>query len=394
MTVKQRMAFGKWHEDKINSGELFDFEKEMIDYCRSDVDILKQACLTFRKMLMKITGNFDLELDEEGQMNETLTEGLDPFNDTTIAGVCTKVFRTKFLEETWKVKLRQGDQLTDWIEASKLNGNLRVFQDGEWQSGKQLQERDYVIEESRFVMSKIAQIPSNGYNCVDQYSKISIQWMEWLMEKKRRQGEHCHIRHALNGGEVQLKGTKYRLDGYEAPSEAHPGGTAYEFLGCLWLGCPQCYPNRSLQMPRTRQSVNQLYEQTAKKRRFIGSLGMRYVAIWEHQFTKLLRVNSEASTFVENLDIQGRLDPRDAFFRGRTNAIKLKHSVAQGEKIHYVHVDFTSLYPFVNKYTKYPVGHPRIITNDFKDMTENFGIAKVKVLAPRHLFHPVLPQRM
>ncbi|XP_071138386.1 uncharacterized protein [Mytilus edulis] len=50
-----------------------------------------------------------------------------------------------------------------------------------------------------------------------------------------------------------------------------------------------------------------------------------------------------------------------------------------------------NLYPSVNKYGKYPVGHPVIITSDFEDISNYFGVAKVKVLPNRHLFHPVLP---
>lgn len=52
---------------------------------------------------------------------------------------------------------------------------------------------------------------------------------------------------------------------------------------------------------------------------------------------------------------------------------------------------FHSLYPYVNKYEKYPVGHPVIITNNFKDIHQYFGIAKVLVKPPKGLFHPVLP---
>ena len=52
---------------------------------------------------------------------------------------------------------------------------------------------------------------------------------------------------------------------------------------------------------------------------------------------------------------------------------------------------FCSLYPSVNKYAKYVCGHPDIITSNFKDLSHYFGLAKVKVLPPRNLFHPVLP---
>lgn len=49
------------------------------------------------------------------------------------------------------------------------------------------------------------------------------------------------------------------------------------------------------------------------------------------------------------------------------------------------------MYPSVNKYARYPVGHPVIITSNFADLSNYFGLAKVKVLPPRRLFHPVLP---
>lgn len=49
------------------------------------------------------------------------------------------------------------------------------------------------------------------------------------------------------------------------------------------------------------------------------------------------------------------------------------------------------MYPSVNKYAKYPVGHPVIVTSDFKDLSNYFGVAKVRILPNKRLFHPVLP---
>ncbi len=37
------------------------------------------------------------------------------------------------------------------------------------------------------------------------------------------------------------------------------------------------------------------------------------------------------------------------------------------------------------------VGHPEIITENFQDVSEHFGLVKCTVLPPRGLFHPVLP---
>ena len=63
-----------------------------------------------------------------------------------------------------------------------------------------------------------------------------------------------------------------------------------------------------------------------------------------------------------------------------------------GEEIQYV--DVTSLYPTVNKYDENPIGHPTIITHpEDQDISHYFGLPKVDVLAPRQLYHPVLPHR-
>jgi len=90
-----------------------------------------------------------------------------------------------------------------------------------------------------------------------------------------------------------------------------------------------------------------------------------------------------------------------AFFGRRTNATKLYHKIKRNskgkptEKISYV--DVCSLYPYVNKYGKYPVGHPKIITENFKTITKGKkpyeGLVHCTVVPPKRLLHPVLPYR-
>ena len=49
----------------------------------------------------------------------------------------------------------------------------------------------------------------------------------------------------------------------------------------------------------------------------------------------------------------------------------------------------------MNKTCKYPVGHPTMLTGNMitKSVDQYFGIAMVKVLAPKRLYHPVLPYK-
>jgi G:T-mismatch repair DNA endonuclease (very short patch repair protein) len=389
MSDKDRNTFLTWHRSKTD--DTFDFAKEIVEYCRSDVDILRQACLKFRDILMNITGTLDFDLNEDGNIETYLKGVVDPFNHITIASVCMSVYKTKFLQEELKVKISRQGEMQGWFPGKRVGGDLYVhIPDKGWVKDQDMQENDYFVEDTEFISSPLAQVPSVGYHR-DQFSKISISWLEWLMQKERREGvQLLYIRHALNEGEFRLPNSKYKLDGYCAETN-----TAYEFNGCLWHGCPTCYTKaekRRMIVPRTQQTLDELYALTRKKERYIKSLGMRLVTIWEHEFEQLLKDNPDVSEFVNSLDIQERLNPRDAFFGGRTNAVKLYKKVCNDEKINYL--DFCSLYPSVNKYCVYPLGHPKIVINNFTNIQDYFGVAKVKILPPRNLYHPVLPQRI
>ena len=76
--------------------------------------------------------------------------------------------------------------------------------------------------------------------------------------------------------------------------------------------------------------------------RKLRALGYIVVEKWEHDFQKEKK-NEALKEFLEGHETQERMDSRDAFFGGRTNAIKLYYEGTAK------YVDFTSLYPWVNK---------------------------------------------
>ena len=142
---------------------------------------------------------------------------------------------------------------------------------------------------------------------------------------------------------------------------------------------PDCFSDNreDTYHPLTKQSLTELYALTMKKKAYLENLGMKYVCIWDHEFHKLKNQNVELKQFIKQLDLMDRLDPRESFFGGRTNANQLYYQTSEQEKIKYM--DFTSLYPWVNKYCQYTVGHPTVITKDFGDIKDYFGIAKVRI---------------
>lgn len=97
---------------------------------------------------------------------------------------------------------------------------------------------------------------------------------------------------------------------------------------------------KSITDPLTRHSLNELYYLTKKRETELIRLGYEYVCLWEHEFREQLQNNKEMKEYVSGIDITDRLNPRDAFFGGRTNALKLYHECTEpGETIEYF--DFT-----------------------------------------------------
>ncbi|KAG8147671.1 hypothetical protein E2320_022854 [Naja naja] len=86
----------------------------------------------------------------------------------------------------------------------------------------------------------------------------------------------------------------------------------------------------------------------------------------------MLKNNQGLKRFLAGRKLPTPLNPRDAFFGGRTKQ------------------PFIS---FVNKNKAYPIGHPEIIYQNFGDIKQYFGFAKVKVYPPRGLYFPVLPHK-
>ena len=133
-----------------------------------------------------------------------------------------------------------------------------------------------------------------------------------------------------------------------------------------------------------------LNDQTIGKRDTIKNAGYNHVSTYECQLTR----NKDFQKFAKNFtqEIVEPLNPRDAFYGGRTNATKLLYNFKENECGRYV--DFCSLYPTVQYYQKYPIGHPTKIFNPEKYDKSWYGLIKCKVVPPRKLYHPVLPQRI
>ena len=303
MNSSARKAFLEWYNAKKDENYVFNFKKELRDYCRSDVDILRRSMLKFRNDFIEL-------------------ENIDPLQYITIASVCMTIYRSNYMP----------------------NNEISVV-------------KDIINSET--------------------YSKISIAWLDWISER-----DGVYIKHALNGGEKTLPFGK--VDGF-----CQETNTVYEFQGCFWHGCEKCFSNDTINT-KNQLDMLTLRKRTQNKNVKIRNNGFNLVEVYECD----LKENKEFQNFLKmlNRECVEPLNPRDAFFGGRTNVTKLTYDFKEGEKGKYV--DFVSLYPTVQFYKDYPVGYPEKIFSPERYNPDWFGFVKCQILPPQDLYHPVLPLKI
>ena len=120
MHEKKPKAFLTWHREKVESAAIFDFQNELSAYLKSDVQVLKEACLTFVKEMKDLTG--------VNQLTQCVT----------VTSLAPHVWRKLFLEEDlialepkndWqKNQLNESNEAIEWLEFknSKLGWMGRI----------------------------------------------------------------------------------------------------------------------------------------------------------------------------------------------------------------------------------------------------------------------------
>ena len=81
--------------------------------------------------------------------------------------------------------------------------------------------------------------------------------------------------------------------------------------------------------------MESLREDTRKKMQDLTTKGYRVVEMWECELDKKLEEDVEMKRYFDEYEIVDPLDPRDAFYGGRTNAAKLFYTCKDDEEIRY-----------------------------------------------------------
>ncbi|XP_055714733.1 uncharacterized protein LOC129808850, partial [Phlebotomus papatasi] len=228
----------------------------------------------------------------------------------------------------------------------------------------------------------LAITPKNNYNSnfLQMQSKISLKWLVYMKETS-----NPNIKY-----EVKLRGSRYIADGYDGASN-----TVYSFEGCFFHG-HTCFLNRGHTFSKKpNDTMQSRYEGTLKRLDHIRQLGYNLISIWECEFRRMLESDPVLAERLNNHPevVDSGFDLRSAVYGGRTEVFRTYYKCRPGDKIYYY--DFTSLYPWANKYSKYFVGHPQIIKDirSQEDVLKHDGVVKCTILPPKGLYIPCLPFR-
>ena len=272
MSPEGKQALETWHQDQRD--KVFDFKKELVKYCKSDVRLLKQGCLTFKRLF------------------ETLT-GFNPFDHITIASACNR-------------DLRMNRMIPNSIASEPVRGwRNRINQSRagrEWLTWCDNQRREQVLQQQLF---------------------------------NRPHPNQCYfVQHVGNGGEYRIPGTDFHVDGFDFATNTVYEFHGCFWHGCPRC-YPIRHESHLRHYDRTMQDV---YETTQQRTQQLRELGYHVIEMWECDWSRLKDTSPGIRTFVATLQFTEPLNPRDAFCGGRTNAVKLYHRVTPGQQIHYIDV--------------------------------------------------------
>ena len=182
---------------------------------------------------------------------------------------------------------------------------------------------------------------------------MAVVEKEWAKE-----GKLVEIQHARSPqGEKVItcqglhKLVNYKVDGY---LELDGKKYVYEYNGCNFHGCKTCFPHSRDSHMNNRVSMEVRWKNTKLKEQRLKEAGYIVKSKWSCEFVQD-KLNEDVREFVESLNIQDPINLRECYFGGRTNGIVLHKKFTNGEKGKYV--DFTSLYPDILKYRRFPIGH-------------------------------------
>lgn len=344
---KQYSELTKWHKEASlkfsKSNKIYDFEKELQDYCVDDCRVLMAAIQTFRNKFKSVTE-------------------LDPLRrNFTLASIALEHFLTK-------------------------------------------KKPEHKIGITPVKSYRPEPYKEKAGNYSKQKSKVEVSVMNLIIRENNGQ-KFCNLAFDVDNKDEPCKWqTEARLGTYYPDGFCSTHKTVVEFNGCFWHPHDNCKSkgkntNELINNVRIKADAKKLKFYKDEKYNCYVLHECSYLrdrclkAIFPTVFYDTLKEHLEHLQIrIEEARTSGYIDIRDAMFGGRT--MNLRHLVdcRQSEERIW-HSDIVSMYPYVLHKQEFPLEHPTLIEAPEKYDHSWFGFVKCEVICPMHLGIGVLPYR-
>jgi G:T-mismatch repair DNA endonuclease (very short patch repair protein) len=220
--------------------------------------------------------------------------------DVTVLRKCCLLFRELFMEIS--------GGMCPFVTAKTIAGLCHEF----W--------RALILEEDQ-----IGRLPINGYNRNRHQSVKALKWLNWVEQETGHS-----LQHRDSGGEAKVAGRF--VDGFHEETDH-----VYEFHGCMFHGCLQCFKPDTVH-PFRDMPMQDINAETLQADQELKDAGYHVTTMWEHEYDSRLKTDPEFAEFCRTVRVMEPLNPRSAFYGGRTNAVKLHHKISGHEEIRYYDV--------------------------------------------------------
>lgn len=322
-----------WYNE--NKDREWNVRQMMIDYCVSDVRLLKEGCNKFREMYLSMTEN-----------------RIDPFMCVTIASVCMKIYRTLDLKPGYIAKIYENDDQYEehtWVDY--YLGLYYEHHDDNWV---------YEPHDPTILLSLERDVEY-------QYGTISA-----------------------------VIGRQYMFLGVQSSILNDPKKLKIlHYLDCQNSGCPKCFHPNTIHPIYLCTN----YEMRKQSDVRVNAIQNEYGKILDVVVRGCVWKRHKSEQEEMPTSLYAPLRMRDAFFGGRTEPFKLFYEMQPGEQGRYVdfislYPSVQSCRHFnINGelvYDFYPMGHPHRMKPPFRPVSEYYGFIKCKIYCPP-MYIPLLP---
>lgn len=372
---EKKRRFEHWWENNQHLG--FNLIEALPSYCCSDVRILAEALVAFRKEWWEISESSGLQKELYDEDHNTSVNEEEEAMEAYLGNeeedpMLNEGMDVEFMREQAEEANSAGMDVL-YEAATISSASIKYFR------------RRYLKE------NYLVRISNRPIDHAETQSTLALKFLEHY---STIHGIHVQTAHSPGG---ERKFGRYTVDGF---CQLPDGRTRIiEVHGDIWHGCPTHYPDDEMIMPNGK-TAGRLRADDKRRLEYLRECADELIIFWECEIEDMLSRDNDMREAFKKYHDKGPIKIREAFMGGRTGAERMHFKCPEGWTISYL--DCNSMYPHVMVTGSFPVSVPKVHVSSHPDFIVNWqcsadipmkGILKVFVIPPLQIDIPILPAK-